>query len=85
MADLYKKIQRDKRRREHEATLPRCVSECGKHKCELHEGHKWKHRNGGVSWTDGGAKRVNAERAAEPEEAELKMWEELNKVKMQVS
>jgi hypothetical protein len=62
MADLYKKIQRDKKRREYEATLPRCASVCGDDKCELHAGHTWKHRNGGVSWTDGGAARVNQEK-----------------------
>jgi hypothetical protein len=30
-------------------------------RCELKSGHKGKHRNGGVTWTDGGAERIAKE------------------------
>jgi hypothetical protein len=42
-----------------------CESVCGNNRCELSVGHKGKHREEGCSWTDGGARRVNAELAAE--------------------
>jgi hypothetical protein len=41
-----------------------CESQCGEHKCQLPDGHKDKHRNGGAMWTTAGAERVNAELAA---------------------
>jgi len=41
-----------------------CQSKCGEDQCELPDGHKGKHRDGGVSWTTAGAERVNAEIAA---------------------
>jgi hypothetical protein len=48
----------------------KCTSRCGEHKCQLPSGHTWKHRNGGVSWTDAGAARVKEER-------EEQFWKDL--------
>jgi len=41
----------------------KCESICGEERCQLPEGHRGKHRQGGCSWTDAGAARINAELA----------------------
>ncbi len=44
-----------------DALKKKCESQCGSEQCELPLGHKGKHRDQGVSWSDAGAARVNAE------------------------
>jgi hypothetical protein len=44
-----------------ETVMEKCKSVCGENHCELPDGHKGKHHEQGCTWTDGGAKRVNAE------------------------
>jgi hypothetical protein len=46
----------------------RCESCLEGQQCERQQGHHGKHRNGGVSWTDAGLKRLKEE-----------MWNELTK------
>jgi hypothetical protein len=39
-----------------------CGAQFEEHSCELEQGHRGKHRSGGVSWSDAGARRVEQER-----------------------
>jgi len=54
-----------------EATCP--DTKGGDFECELEEGHSKfkKHRQGGMTWTDGGAQRVREELAEKVRRAEI--------------
>jgi hypothetical protein len=43
----------------------RCPSVCLNVQCELPKGHKNKHHNAGVFWTNSGAKRLNNDQKSE--------------------
>ena len=63
---LPKPLSKAERKERARSLLPRCNATDGLHVCEREIGHGngWKydkHRQGGISWTDAGAKRIIAE------------------------